>query len=51
LFQAVLTRRLDPMNQARVALLDRLEADAARSRLSCEQILTALLTPCAHAGA
>ena len=26
LFQAVLTRRLDPMNQARVALLDRFEA-------------------------
>jgi AcrR family transcriptional regulator len=45
LFQAVLTRRLDPMNQARVALLDKLEADAAAQSLSCEQILTALLTP------
>ena len=45
LFQAVLTRRLDPMNQARVVLLDKLEADAAAQPLSCEQILTALLTP------
>jgi len=45
LFQAVLTRRLDPMNQARVSLLDKLEADAAAQPLACEQILTALLTP------
>ena len=45
LFQSVLTRRLDPMNQARVALLDKLEADAAAQPLSCEQILGALLTP------
>jgi len=45
LFQAVLTRRLDPMNQARVGLLDKLEADAAQQPLSCEQILGALLTP------
>ena len=45
LFQAVLTRRLDPMNQARVALLDKLESDAVVHPLSCEQILTALLTP------
>src|SRR5262245_52499166 len=45
LFQAVLTRRLDPMNQARVALLDQLEAGADAQALSCEQILTALLTP------
>ena len=45
LFQAVLTRRLDPMNQARVALLDKLESDAAEQPLSCEQILGALLTP------
>ena len=29
LFQAVLTRRLDPMNQERVDLLDRFERDAA----------------------
>jgi AcrR family transcriptional regulator len=45
LFQAVLTRRLDPMNQARVGLLDELETDAAQQPLSCEQILGALLTP------
>ena len=45
LFQAVLTRRLDPMNQARVALLDKLEAEAAILPVSCEQILGALLTP------
>src|SRR3954471_6891345 len=29
LFEAVLTRRLDPMNQHRIGLLDRLEAEAA----------------------
>jgi len=45
LFQAVLTRRLDPMNQARVALLDRAEAEAGGAPVSCEQILAALLTP------
>src|SRR6478609_7238305 len=45
LFQAVLTRRLDPMNQARVALLDRAEAEASGAPVSCEQILAALLTP------
>ena len=45
LFQAVLTRRLDPMNQARVELLTRLEAEAGSSPLSCERILMALLIP------
>src|SRR5438309_3588317 len=45
LFQAVLTRRLDPMNQARVALLTRLECDAAPDPLSCEKILMALFVP------
>jgi AcrR family transcriptional regulator len=45
LFQAVLTRRLDPMNQARVALLDRYEAQAAPAPLSCERILAALFVP------
>ncbi len=45
LFQAVLTRRLDPMNQARVELLTRLEAQAGSSPLSCERILMALLIP------
>jgi AcrR family transcriptional regulator len=45
LFEAVLTRRLDPMNQTRVALLDQLEADAGEQPLKCEEILTALLAP------
>jgi AcrR family transcriptional regulator len=45
LFQTVLTRRLDPMNQARLDLLTRLEAQAAPKPLSCERILTALLIP------
>ncbi|MEO5766237.1 MAG: TetR/AcrR family transcriptional regulator, partial [Casimicrobiaceae bacterium] len=45
LFQAVLTRRLDPMNQARVALLDKLEGDAGAMPVSCERILAALLSP------
>jgi AcrR family transcriptional regulator len=45
LFQAVLTRRLDPMNQARVALLDKFEAAAAPEVLSCERILAALFIP------
>jgi AcrR family transcriptional regulator len=44
LFQSVLTRRLDPMNQARLELLTRLEAKAAKP-LSCERILSALLIP------
>ena len=41
LFESVLTRRLDPMNQERVALLDQLERDAAPLPLSCERILMA----------
>src|ERR1700752_3751032 len=45
LFQTVLTRRLDPMNHARVGLLTRLEAEAAPRSLSCEKILTALFVP------
>lgn len=45
LFQAVLTRRLDPMNQERVALLTRFEHDAAPNPLSCEKILTAMFIP------
>lgn len=45
LFQAVLTRRLDPMNQARVELLTRLEAGAGSRPLACERILMALLIP------
>jgi AcrR family transcriptional regulator len=45
LFQSVLTRRLDPMNNARLALLTRLEAEAAPLALSCEKILMALFVP------
>jgi len=45
LFQAVLTRRLDPMNQERVALLSRYEQRAAPQPLSCEKILTAMFIP------
>jgi AcrR family transcriptional regulator len=44
LFQSVLTRRLDPMNQARVALLDRYERESA-APLPCERILAALFIP------
>jgi len=45
LFQAVLTRRLDPMNQERVELLSRLESKAAPAPLSCDRILMALFVP------
>jgi AcrR family transcriptional regulator len=45
LFQAVLTRRLDPMNQERVALLTRFEHEAAPRALSCERILAAMFIP------
>jgi len=45
LFQAVLTRRLDPMNQERVELLTRLESKSAPAPLSCDRILMALFVP------
>ena len=45
LFQAVLTRRLDPMNQERIALLERVEREAAGKPVSCERILSAMLIP------
>src|SRR5215475_3768724 len=45
LFQAVLTRRLDPMNQERVDLLTRLENEVAPAPLPCEQILNAMFLP------
>jgi len=45
LFQAVLTRRLDPMNQERLALLDRLETDARDQPLTCEAIIGAMIIP------
>src|SRR5207342_676033 len=40
LFQAVLTRRLDPMNQERLDLLSALERAAAPKAVRCEQILS-----------
>ena len=48
LFEAVLTRRLDPMNQERVALLDQLERKAGPDPLSCDRILMALFVPALH---
>jgi AcrR family transcriptional regulator len=45
LFQSVLTRRLDPMNQQRLELLSRLEAKAAPAPLGCDRILLALFVP------
>ena len=45
LFEAVLTRRLDPMNLARLARLDRYEAAVAPTPLGCERILAALFIP------
>lgn len=45
LFQAVLTRRLDPMNQERVALLARFEQEIAPRVLSSEKILAAMFIP------
>jgi AcrR family transcriptional regulator len=45
LFQAVLTRRLDPMNQERLDLLTALERAAAPGAVSCEQILSAMFVP------
>lgn len=45
LFQVVLTRRLDPMNQERVALLAELERTAAPLPVACDRILTAMFIP------
>jgi AcrR family transcriptional regulator len=45
LFQAVLTRRLDPMNQERVDLLTELENEAAPHPVPCEKILAAMFIP------
>src|SRR5882762_11783567 len=39
LFQAVLTRRLDPMNQERIVLLTKLESGAGDRPIACERIL------------
>jgi len=45
LFQAVLTRRLDPMNQERVDLLTELEQAAGDGALPCDRILAAMFIP------
>jgi AcrR family transcriptional regulator len=48
LFEAVLTRRLDPMNQDRMALLTRYEAAAGgegQPQLTCEKIISAMFIP------
>jgi AcrR family transcriptional regulator len=45
LFQAVLTRRLDPMNVERIELLERIELESAGRAPSCEKILFAMLIP------
>ena len=45
LFQAVLTRRLDPMNQERIQLLEKLEREAGDKPMTCEKILFAMLIP------
>jgi AcrR family transcriptional regulator len=45
LFQAVLTRRLDPMNQERIDLLEKVEQEAGGRALSCEKVLFAMLIP------
>src|SRR5712691_4942148 len=45
LFQAVLTRRLDPMNAERIELLERVERESTGRPPSCEKILFAMLIP------
>jgi AcrR family transcriptional regulator len=45
LFRAVLTRRLDPMNQERLDLLTRLEREAEPEPLPCDRILSAMFIP------
>jgi len=45
LFETVLRRRLDPMNQARLDLLTHFERESAPGPASCEKILTALFVP------
>ena len=41
LFTAVLTRRLDPMNQERIELLEGYEKEAQGKAVSCEKIISA----------
>jgi AcrR family transcriptional regulator len=45
LFEAVLKRRLDPMNQRRVALLTQLEHDAAGRPVPADRVVSAMIMP------
>ncbi len=45
LFQAVLTRRLDPMNQERIERLEKLERECGGKPPTCESVLFAMLIP------
>jgi AcrR family transcriptional regulator len=45
LFQAVFTRRLDPMNRDRMALLAAYETAAGTQPLTCEKIISAMFIP------
>jgi len=45
LFETVLTRRLDPMNQERLDLLSAFEREAAPTPVACERILSAMIVP------
>lgn len=45
LFQAVFTRRLDPMNQQRLSLLDEYQKAVEPSALTCEKIIAAMFIP------
>ena len=45
LIEAVFRRRLDPMNAARIARLDELEAEAAGRALAPESIIRAFISP------
>ena len=45
LFQAVLTRRLDPMNQDRMQLLTNYETAVGNKALTCEVIISAMFIP------
>jgi len=48
LIEAVFRRRLDPMNAARVAALDRLERDASGQPLAPDAIIRAFVGPSLH---
>jgi AcrR family transcriptional regulator len=45
LFQAVLTRRLDPMNRERMRLLSEYEQAAGKTPMTCEKIISAMFIP------